>query len=93
MGRVGVDAEESGDLGEDAGLFQALAHGALRGTLADVLRPTGQCPLSGVAAALEQDGSVAVDDQQVAGRDEAVGLGGAGVVEVLGPAQTGCSYR
>lgn len=54
----------------------AFAYRALRRGLADVLGTAGQCPLTGVAAALEQDGAAVVDDQEVAGGDEGVGLGG-----------------
>lgn len=71
---VGVHLEESGDLGDDAGFLHVFADSALGGGLADVLGASGQFPLAGIAAALEQDGSAVVDDEQVAGRDEGVGL-------------------
>src|SRR6266702_533832 len=61
--RIGVDAEEAGDLSEDAGLLQAFPDRAFGGGLADILSAAGECPLAGVAAALQQDGAVLIHDE------------------------------
>ncbi len=84
--RVGVDAEEAGDLGDDASLLEAFAYRALGRGLADVLGSAGQGPLAGVAAALEKDGTAVVDDKQVARGDEGVRLRRGRVVVELSPA-------
>src|SRR5215204_1334107 len=84
--RVGVDAEEPGDLSFDAGLLAALAHRALGRGLAEILRSARQRPLPGVRAPLQQDLSVAIDDQQVAGRYQRVRAGRIRVAVMLDPA-------
>lgn len=48
--RVGVDAQETGDLGDDAGLLQAFPYRALSRRLTDVLSATRQGPLARIAA-------------------------------------------
>lgn len=83
---VRVDPEKSGDLGDDASLFETFADRALCRRLADVLGTTRQGPLDCVSTALEQDGAAVVDDEQVVGRNEHVRLGGLGVAVVLSPA-------
>ncbi len=49
----------------------------------DVLGAAGKSPLPSVAAALQQNRAGLVHDEQVAGRDQAIGLRGIRVVVVL----------
>src|SRR5581483_4866771 len=90
---IAVDAEEARDLGYDAGLLQAFTYRALRGGLADLLGSAWQRPLTRIPAALEKDSAVVVNDEQVARRDESIGLRRVRIVVVLGPSHTGPPQR
>ena len=86
MTRVGVHAEDAGQLRLDAGFLFGLADRALARGLAELLLPHRYRPLAGVAAPLHQDPAVVVDDEDAAGGDQAVRRRGGGVVQVLGAA-------
>jgi hypothetical protein len=82
---VGVDPDHAGELHVDAGLFLDLADHCVGHELAHVHGAAGQRPQVVVGLVHQQQLAALVGHDGGDRGDDAVGLGGVGVVEVVDP--------
>jgi len=90
---VRVDADQALGLDLEAGLLPDLADDGPGDGLADLHRAAGDRPQLVVAAAVQQDPAVLVDDDRGGPGDERVGAGRVGVVVVVDVGHDAVSRR
>src|SRR5699024_3063296 len=91
VARVGVQPHEAGDLAVDTGFLQGFTHRAFGHAFTRVHGPARHRPVAVVAASDQQQAPLVVEDRHVGRGDQAVGLGGVGVVEVVDASSHGSS--